>query len=107
MRSRALLTGLLYGIAIVALSGCLYRMDIAQGNRISPELIGQIEIGMSRKQVEFLLGTPAIIDPFHPDQWHYIYYFRRGEDGAVEQRRMTLYFSNDQLADLEGSLIPI
>ncbi|MFZ9038036.1 MAG: outer membrane protein assembly factor BamE [Gammaproteobacteria bacterium] len=44
-------------------------MDIPQGNRIDPALAEQLEIGMSRSQVEFLLGTPAIVDAYHPDQW--------------------------------------
>ncbi len=106
MKSRALLTFLSTGIAIVALSGCLYRMDIPQGNRIAPEIIAQLEIGMSRKQVEFLLGSPAIVDPFHPDQWHYVYFYKHGEDGKVEKRTMTLHFSEDQLSAIDGSLTP-
>ncbi len=106
MKARALLTLLSAGILIVALSGCIYRMDIPQGNRIDPEMIGQLEIGMSRKQVEFLLGSPAIVDPFHPDLWHYVYFYKHGSDGKVEKRTMTLRFSDDQLSAIEGSLIP-
>ncbi len=81
-------------------------MDIPQGNRIAPELVSQLEIGMSRKQVEFLLGSPAIVDPFHPDQWHYVYYYKRGRSGEIEKRTMTLHFRDDQLSAIEGSLIP-
>ena len=92
--------------AIVALSACVYRMDIPQGNRVDPVLVEQLEIGMSRKQVEFLLGTPAIVDLYHPDQWHYVYYFKNGDDGSYEKRVMTLTFSNDLLANIEGSLNP-
>ena len=106
MKTRAFVTLLSAGIVIVALSGCIYRMDIPQGNRIAPELIAQLEIGMSRKQVEFLLGSPAIVDPFHPDLWHYVYYYKRGRSGVVEKRTMTLHFSDDQLSAIDGSLIP-
>jgi len=106
MAAQLLRTILLIGTVIVSLTACTYRMDIPQGNRIDPELIEQLEIGMSRNQVEFLLGTPAIIDPFHPDQWLYLYYFKRGKDGVVEQRSMTLTFTGDLLSSIEGSLIP-
>ncbi len=106
MKLRALVTVLSIGIAIVTLSGCLYRMDISQGNRIAPELVSQLQIGMSRKQVEFLLGSPAIVDPFRPDQWHYVYYHKRGKTGEIEKRTMILRFQDDQLSAIEGGLIP-
>lgn len=93
-------------MTIVALSACTYRMDIEQGNRIDAELIEQLRIGMSPKQVEFLLGTPAVIDPFQPHKWHYVYYFKRGDDGVVEQRQMTLTFTNEQLSAIDGTLSP-
>ena len=81
-------------------------MDIPQGNRVDPELVAQLEIGMSRDQVTFLLGTPAVVDLYRPDQWHYIYYLKRGGDGSIEKRRMTLTFSDDLLAEIEGGLNP-
>ena len=90
-------------VGIVSSSGCLYRMDIEQGNRIDSEVISQLELGMSRRQVEFLLGEPAIIDLYHPDTWHYVYYIRLGEDLSEEKRLMSLEFDNDLLARGESS----
>ena len=87
---------------IVTSSGCLYRMDIEQGNRIDSEVIDQLELGMSRRQVEFLLGEPAIVDLYHADTWHYVYYLRRGDDYSVEKRLMSLEFDNDLLARITG-----
>ncbi|MDH3857466.1 MAG: outer membrane protein assembly factor BamE [Gammaproteobacteria bacterium] len=97
---------LIGGCVIVAFSGCVYRMDIPQGNRIDASLVQQLEIGMSRNQVKFLLGTPAIVDLYQPDQWHYIYYLKTGDDGEIEKKRMTLTFSNDLLSKIEGNLNP-
>ena len=82
-------------------------MDIPQGNRIDPVLVEQLEIGMSRNQVRFLLGTPAIVDLYHPDQWHYVFYLKTGADGEYEKRIMTLNFQGDLLAEIEGTLNPI
>ena len=81
-------------------------MDIPQGNRIDASLVEQLEIGMSRKQVKFLLGTPAIVDLYRPDQWHYIYFLKTGDDGEIEKKRMTLTFSDDLLSKIEGNLNP-
>ena len=102
MRIRSFLTWL----AIVALTGCVYRMDVPQGNRIEPELITQLEIGMSKEQVEFLLGTPAIIDPYRPDHWYYIVFHKTGADGSILQRRLALIFASNLLVEMEGSLNP-
>ena len=81
-------------------------MDIPQGNRIDAGLVEQLEIGMSRKQVKFLLGTPAIVDLYRPDQWHYIYFLKTGDDGEIEKKRMTLTFSDDLLSKIEGNPNP-
>ncbi len=81
-------------------------MDIAQGNRIDPALVEQLEIGMSRNQVEFLLGSPAVVDLYHPDRWHYVFFYKTGEDGNIVQSRMTLTFTNDLLSSIEGNLTP-
>lgn len=81
-------------------------MDIPQGNRIDPALTEQLEIGMSRNQVEFLLGTPSIVDLHHPDQWFYVYYLKTGNDGKIKKSVMTLTFSGDLLAKIEGDLNP-
>jgi len=84
-------------VSIVTLSACVYRLDIPQGNRIDAEVIAQL-------QVEFLLGEPAIKDPYHAGVWHYVYYLKSGKDGSIEKRVLTLRFTNDQLSSIEGSL---
>ena len=103
---RLLKSALIAGLVIVTLSGCLYRMDIPQGNRIDPALVEQLEIGMSRNQVQFLLGTPAIVDSYHPDQWHYIFYLKTGDDGNITKSLMTLTFTGDLLSSIDGDLNP-
>jgi len=90
---------------IVTSSACVYRVDISQGNRIDAETVKKLETGMTRKQVEFLLGQPAIKDPYHADQWNYIYYLKRGETGKVDKRVMTLHFTYDKLSLSEGDLL--
>ena len=90
--------------AIISLPACIYRIDIAQGNRISDEKIAQLEVGMSKRQVVFLLGEPAIRDIYHPDTWHYVYYLKSGEDGSIRKSVMILRFDGELLTLIEGSL---
>jgi len=90
--------------SFVTLPACVYRLDIPQGNRIDAEVIAQLEIGMTRRQVEFLLGKPAITDPYRTGVWHYIYYLKFGDDGSLVNRVMTLRFIDDQLSSIEGAL---
>lgn len=92
-------------VALVSLTACgwPYRMEVAQGNVITPEMVAELKPGMNKRQVRFLLGSPAITDAFHPQRWEYV--FARhplGKDGNAEH--LTLYFDGDTLARFEGSL---
>ena len=90
--------------SFVTLSACVYRLDIPQGNRIDAGVIALLEIGLTPRQVEFLIGEPAIADPYHPEGWKYIHYVKYGDDKLIEKRVMTLRFTQDQLSSIEGSL---
>ncbi|MDH3588957.1 MAG: outer membrane protein assembly factor BamE [Gammaproteobacteria bacterium] len=76
-------------------SGCVYKLNVNQGNRVTAEDIADVEIGMTRSQVRFLLGTPMIADPFHQARWDYVYYFRNGKTGKEVQRRFIVNFDGD------------
>ena len=97
---------LVAGCCIVALSGCVYKMDIAQGNTIPPQVLAQLKMGMTQNQVRFLLGTPAIQDPYRPDQWHYVYFLKDDNGKRTEMREMTLFFTGDELTGIRGTLNP-
>lgn len=89
-----------------SLVGCVapYRMDVQQGNVVSQELVDQLKPGLTKAQVRFVLGTPLITDPFHPDRWDYFYSFRKGRESAPETRRLTLIFHDDTLVRIEGDI---
>jgi outer membrane protein assembly factor BamE len=106
MMLRLLRLVLVAGCLIVALSACVYKMDIAQGNRIPPQVLAQLKLGMTRNQVKFLLGTPAVQDPYQPDQWYYIYYLKDDNGDQTVLRDMTLSFTDDVLTGIDGTLNP-
>ena len=49
-----------------------YKKDINQGSILEKVNVDKLKIGMTKKQVKKLLGSPSIIDPFHNNQWNYI-----------------------------------
>lgn len=101
----------LFGIGcglIIALTGCstrnfplLYRQPILQGNRITVERIEQVKPGMSRQQVQYLLGTPSFVDTFHPDRWDYFFILDQMRREPVHHS-MVLYFEGDTLSRIDG-----
>ncbi len=95
------------GLLLLALSSCglIYKQNIQQGNALEQEDLDQLYVGMNKRQVLFVLGSPSIHDPFTQDRWDYVQTFsRRG--GPLVQRTVTLRFENDLLAVIEGAEDP-
>lgn len=85
--------------------GFPYRIDIQQGNWVTSSQIEQLQVGMTREQVRFILGTPTLQDIFYSDRWEYPYYFKPGY-GDDELRTFTVWFDGDQLTRWDGSKQP-
>ncbi|MFV8833689.1 outer membrane protein assembly factor BamE [Aquisalimonas sp.] len=107
---RALMISLGLGTA-VAITGCsysdipfAYEVPVQQGNIITEEMIAELEPGMTRRQVQFVLGTPAIEDIFRDDRWDYIHTEAAGGGGRPD--RLTVFFDGDRLVRVEGNLAP-
>ena len=81
-------------------SGCVYRANIAQGNLIEQDDLDQVEVGMTRNQIRFLLGTPMIDDPFHKERWDYVYFLKLGRDDATFKRWVSVEFENDVVSEI-------
>ncbi|MDT8398477.1 MAG: outer membrane protein assembly factor BamE [Pseudomonadales bacterium] len=79
----------------------VYRIDIPQGNLITQEMVDQLRPGLSKRQVNFILGTALVRDTFDQDRWDYVYSFQRG-GGERVQERLTVFFENNELTHFEG-----
>lgn len=82
----------------------VYKMDRGQGNYLSQKAIQQLKIGMSKEQVHYLMGSPAIIDTFQPDTWHYLYTFQAKNQKPVSEK-LTLMFKNNQLDKIDNQTL--
>jgi outer membrane protein assembly factor BamE len=93
---------LVLGAALsLALSGCVYRINIQQGNFLNQSAVDTVKAGMTRSQVRYLLGTPMVADSFNKERWDYIYYLKKGRTRHVDSRRVTVYFEGDKVARLD------
>jgi outer membrane protein assembly factor BamE len=90
----------LVSVAIGA-AGCVYRMDIQQGNFLKEEDVAKVQAGMTRSQVRFLLGTPMIADSFRNDRWDYVHYTKTGRQRHEFQRHVIVWFEDDRVQRVE------
>jgi len=97
------LTTLSLMLALLTLSGChlLYRPTIQQGNVITARMIAGLHLGMTKNQVTYDLGTPAIKDPFHHNRWDYYYSLNRNYKPLIVEH-FTLFFEGGKLTKIVG-----
>ena len=103
---------LLFAAALMSVQACsnlqfpgVYKIDVEQGNVITQEMVDQLKPGMSREQVEFILGSPLIKDTFNNDRWDYLYKMRKGT-GELEHYRLSAFFVDDKLDRFSGDFVP-
>lgn len=83
----------------------VHRIDVQQGNVISQDALNQLTPGMTRRQVQYVIGSPMIADTFHQNRWDYIYRMQTG-NGEVTEQHVTLLFDGDTLTSISGSMRP-
>ncbi|OOF77928.1 outer membrane protein assembly factor BamE [Rodentibacter caecimuris] len=89
----------LFGATVLALSlsACstvekvVYRIDVPQGNYLEAASVSQVKQGMTVQQVQYLLGTPVLIDPYSNLTWYYVFLQQRAYQ-APEQHTFTVKF---------------
>lgn len=91
---------------LTLVSACVYRVDVQQGNLLEDNDVDAVQVGMTRSQVRFLLGTPVVEDTFHRDRWDYIYYFRQGRKRVVDRNWLIVYFDGDRVREIQKDVTP-
>jgi outer membrane protein assembly factor BamE len=104
----------LLAVAVLGLSACStakltqipsYKLKIIQGNELDQNVVNSLQPGMSREQVQMLLGTPLLRDPFHANRWDYLFVVTRAGE-IQEEKKLTLYFDvNGNLIHAEGDAL--
>ncbi len=80
----------------------LYKNDIHQGSILERFKVNQLKLGMSKAQVQNLIGSPSIIDTFHNNQWDYINHSTLHKKDDIHYR-LILKFNNNNLIHINTS----
>ena len=83
----------------------VYKLSVQQGNVITQEMVDRLEPGMTRNQVEYVMGRPVLKDPFDDDQWVYLYTLEV-PDFFIQAFKMVLIFEDDTLVSITGDYVP-
>ena len=107
LRSRIILLFLLFGF----IGGCSntsifkpFFITLDQGNIFTQEQVDAIELGMSSRQVRFLLGTPTVVDTFNPNRWDYFYTITEKNELSIKQH-LTILFDEDRVVEIKPIII--
>ena len=89
-------------IALISLSfsACVFQSSVQQGNFIEQEKVEQIEIGMTKNQIRFLMGTPMIDDPFNENRWDYVYFLKIGRNQAISKTWVSIIFDENTVSQI-------
>jgi outer membrane protein assembly factor BamE len=91
-------------LLLVPLAGCVYSYHppIQQGNALPWRTLARLHRGMTEAQVVYLLGTPVLADPPHPNRWLYVYYYKAGALSRPVLRRLTVFFHQGRVVKILG-----
>ena len=81
----------------------VHKIDIQQGNVVTQNMLAQLEVGMDKEKVQFIMGTPIIMDTFNSHRWDYIFTYDRKRE-FLSKRTITLYFEGDFLSAIKGNI---
>jgi len=81
-------------------------MAVQQGNYLDARQVNQVQVGITRAQVRFLLGTPMLPPGFDNDRWDYLYTLQLRTLKRPERPRLTVFFQDDKVARIENAGAP-
>ncbi len=102
---------LLVTLCALTLTSCslfpsVHKLNVQQGHIITADMVSQLKLGMSKRQVRFVLGNTLLPDTFNDNRWDYFYSVKVGHSGEYVKHLFTVYFENDKLVKTEGDYLP-
>lgn len=94
------LLSLLAGCSNLRFPG-VYKIDVAQGNIVTQDLLDKLSPGMSPNQVKFILGAPLIQDTFNENRWDYYYSLKSGRTDETKTSHVAVFFENQAYQEYE------
>ncbi len=86
-------------LCITALSACstiqrvVYRIDVPQGNYLEADQVAQVKKGLTKTQVQYLLGSPVLSTFNQANKWYYVFLQQNAYKKPV-QHTLIVNFNN-------------
>lgn len=105
---------LILAVSIPLMSGCeyilsnlpgIYHIDVDQGNMLDQSMVDQLRPNMTKRQVQYIMGSPMLGDTYHDNRWNYLYSSQES-GGERLQKRVTLLFKGETLMGVQGDFRP-
>ncbi len=94
-------------LSFLFISACsipkVYKLTVQQGNIVTQDMIDELKVGMTKRQVAYVMGTPLIRSPYQQDRWDYLYTLER-RDKIVKDYQVTVFFNEDIYTHFEGEV---
>ena len=94
-------------LSFLFISACsipqVYKLTVQQGNIVTQEMVDELKVGMTKRQVAYVMGTPLIRSPFQQNRWDYLYPLER-RDKIVKDYQVTVFFEGDLYTHFEGEV---
>jgi outer membrane protein assembly factor BamE len=94
-------------LSFLFISACsipkVYKLTVQQGNIVTQEMIDELKVGMTKRQVAYVMGTPLIRSPYQQERWDYLYTLER-RDKVVKQYQVTVFFKDELYTRIEGEV---
>ena len=101
---------LITSLFIALTSGCstigslsfpaVHKIEVQQGNLITDEMVDLLRPGLTQRQVQYVMGTPLVIDTFNPNHWDYVYQYRFS-NGTIEERKLRVIFDQGRVITID------
>ncbi|NBI13571.1 outer membrane protein assembly factor BamE [[Haemophilus] felis] len=93
LKSIIMVAALSLSMAACSLDKVVYRIDVPQGNYLKSDAVKQLKVGMNAEQVQYLLGTPVLHNPYEVTRWYYVFLQQKAYEKA-EQYTLVVNFDN-------------
>lgn len=104
MKMKSILTALFVAFALSACSSVekiVYRIDVPQGNYLEEANVKQLQVGMTKPQVQYLLGTPVLQDPFSTSTWYYVFLQQKGYESPEQHTLIVNFDQSGRVVNVE------
>lgn len=91
---------IIVSLSLLTLQGCSYfkpyKMPISQGVIIKQDQINLLQEGLTKKQVQTILGPPFGENAFNPYHWEYVFYTTNPNFHPKAIKHLVIHFDKDQ-----------